>query len=183
VTHTTDSRVKAALKGGESERHALYNDLRPFVANIMSAIGLFGPAIDTVSWKIFEYTLRSFDPFRGVGFETYYGFCLKRSAPRMVKIEQLKEQPEMEFATDPHGIAENIQFDTIDVDDRIALEVAIMQLPDNEQMVFLLKFAGFSFREIAQKVHMNRSMISATFKNAVALLTEMLNANRIGDEK
>lgn len=171
MTHTTESRVKKALYGSESDRHELFNDLRPFIANIMTSMGLFGPTTNVVSWKIFEYAVKSFDPFRRVGFETYFGFCLKRSAPRMVKMEMLKDSPESEIQADPHDVAEIIRFNDIDIDDRISLEMAIMGLPEDEQTIFLLRMAGYSFKDIAVMSGINRSSVSRIFNNAVGILT------------
>ena len=130
--------------------------------------------VEDVTQDVFLAALCSLPSFRGEAqFSTWLrSLTNKKVAEYYRKRSRKKETMQVDLV---HAERSSDSGDTVFLEDRIALRVALHRLPNHYREVILLRFAdGMQFNQIAKQLRKNPEAIKSLFRRAISALREKM---------
>jgi RNA polymerase sigma-70 factor (ECF subfamily) len=131
--------------------------------------------VEDVTQEVFFAALRSLHTFRGEArFSTWLRTLTNHKVAEYYRKRSRKKET-MQIDLD-HAEKQGDQSNSNQMEDRIALRRALLELPANYREVILLRFAeGMQFNEIARTLKQNPEATKSLFRRAMSALRKELD--------
>ncbi|HNO92897.1 MAG TPA: RNA polymerase sigma factor, partial [Anaerolineales bacterium] len=130
--------------------------------------------VEDVTQEIFIAALKSLSSFRGDSkFGTWLRTLTNHKVAEFYRKRTRKQEPQLAPLSD--AIAQVAGSTSQSMEDRIFLQRALLNLPENYQEILLLRFAeDLQFNEIAELTNQNLEATKSLFRRAVTALRNHL---------
>ncbi len=131
--------------------------------------------VEDVTQEIFIAVTKSLSSFRGDSqFGTWLRTLTNHKVAEFYRKRSRKQEPLLAPLSDAYGKTEGSTSQMME--ERIYIQKALSQLPDNYREVLLLRFAeDLQFNEIAELMNQNMEATKSLFRRAVAALRNQLD--------
>ncbi|MCC7119302.1 MAG: sigma-70 family RNA polymerase sigma factor [Anaerolineales bacterium] len=172
---TSDEVLIQQFKSGSSEA---FNQLyHRHINSVYKRVRYVVPEseVEDVTQEVFIAALKSLHSFRGdAQFSTWLRTLTNHKVAEFYRKRSRKQEPPLSPLEDAFGQMEGSTSRMME--ERIYIQKALSQLPENYQEVILLRFAeALQFNEIAEMMNQNIEATKSLFRRAIAALKTQLD--------
>lgn len=171
----TDEVLIAQFKAGKAEAFDLL--YQRHLPNVYKRVRYVVPEndVEDVTQEIFIAAIKSLPSFRGDSqFSTWLRTLTNHKVAEFYRKRTRKQEPMLAPLSDAN--AKTTGNTSTSMEERVYLQRALQDLPENYREVLLLRFAeDLQFNEIAQLTHQNLEAVKSLFRRAVAALRAHLD--------
>ncbi len=172
---TSDETLIQQFKSGNQEAFNLL--YQRYINNVYKRVRYVVPEseVEDVTQEVFIAALKSLHSFRGdAQFGTWLRTLTNHKVAEFYRKRSRKQEPRIAPLEDAFGYLEGSTSRMME--ERIYIQKALSQLPENYQEVILLRFAeALQFNEIAELTHQNIEATKSLFRRAIAALRNQLD--------